>query len=128
MDTIEVIANKVNMIEKRLETLSISNTSSSNDLISIKHDMNRIYRKVEDLCTMLTGNGDPEKGLVFRVEQNSGHRRWMAKFGWIVVSMIASIISISVIAYSNQSSRYTNIVNLSDHEIDRISNLIQNRG
>ena len=52
----------------------------------------RVERKLDFLCTLLTGNGDPQKGLVVRVdrlEQAEKRRKW-----WVGTAVGAAIVAV----------------------------------
>ena len=45
---------------------------------------------IDDIHQILTGNGKPQEGLVFKVAKNTDHRRFMEKWGWLVVMLLTS--------------------------------------
>ena len=45
---------------------------------------------IDDIHQILTGNGKPQEGLVFKVAKNTDHRHFMSKWGWLVVSLITA--------------------------------------
>lgn len=51
--------------------------------------MDEMKKQINDIHKILTGNGNPESGLVFKVAQNTRFVKFWEKFGWIVI--IASV-------------------------------------
>lgn len=50
-----------------------------------------IEKKQDQILLILTGNGNPEDGLSFKVHLNTKFRLFWEKFGWIVMTCVAGI-------------------------------------
>jgi len=52
-------------------------------------EVNDTRMKIDKIYLILTGNGHPEEGLVFKVAQNTRFVKFWEKFGWaFVVAML----------------------------------------
>lgn len=45
-----------------------------------------IRKKIRDIHEILTGNGKPESGLVFKVAIVTNHVNFMNRFGWLILT------------------------------------------
>lgn len=47
--------------------------------------MEEMKKQIADIHRIITGNGHPEEGLVFKVAQHARFISFWEKFGWVVV-------------------------------------------
>lgn len=66
--------------ERRIET-SVFTQSEKENLI----------QSVKDIHLILTGNGHPENGLVYKSHRNTEFRLFWEKFGWIILAGFAGV-------------------------------------
>lgn len=48
---------------------------------------NETLRKIE---LIMTGNGHPEQGLIYRVNKNTDFRMFWERFGWLILGAVFS--------------------------------------
>jgi len=48
--------------------------------------MDEMKQQISDIHRILTGNGDPKKGLVFKMAMVEDHVGFMKKFGWLILT------------------------------------------
>ena len=65
---------------ERREGLNLSNT-----------DKDRLFRRIDDIYTIIMGDANPENGLVYKNQRNTEFRLWWEKFGWIVLAGFAGV-------------------------------------
>lgn len=49
--------------------------------------MDEMKRQIADIHRILTGNGEPKKGLVFKMAVVEDHVRFMKRFGWLILTV-----------------------------------------
>ena len=63
----------------------MNTTTTQEELAVITYELRQINAEIAKLSKLLTGNGNPESGLVVRmdrIEQNERQRGWIAKPHW----------------------------------------------
>lgn len=51
----------------------------------------RLFKQVNDIHTILTGNGHPEDGLIYKVRLTTDFMHFWQKFGWIILAGFAGV-------------------------------------
>jgi len=55
-----------------------------------KEEKETLLQNVKDIKIILTGNGHPENGLVYKSQKNTDFRLFWEKFGWLILAAIAT--------------------------------------
>lgn len=55
-----------------------------------KEEKESLLQGVKDIQHILTGNGSPENGLVYKNQKNTDFRLFWEKFGWLVFGAVAT--------------------------------------
>lgn len=53
--------------------------------------MEEMKKQIDDIHKILTGNGSPKDGLVFKVAIVEQHVQFFNKFGWLILTGAVSI-------------------------------------
>lgn len=56
-----------------------------------RQGMDEMKRQIADIHKILTGNGQPESGLVFKVAQHGRFIGFWEKFGWVILTALAGV-------------------------------------
>lgn len=54
-------------------------------------EKDRLLKRVDDIHLILTGNGHPEEGLLYKNQKNTEFRMFWMKFGWMILGGVAGI-------------------------------------
>ena len=54
-------------------------------------EKDRLFKQVGDIHLILSGNGHPEEGLVFKVAKVTEFMEFWQKFGWLILAGFAGV-------------------------------------
>lgn len=61
------------------------------DHVGILPEIKNLKNEIKELCKLIKGNGDPQGSLIFKVERNTLHRKWIERFGWMVLTAAVGV-------------------------------------
>ena len=56
-----------------------------------ENEKDRLFKSIDDIHHILTGNGNPEEGLVYMTRKNTDFRLFWERFGWLVLAAFAGV-------------------------------------
>lgn len=59
---------------------------------SFRDDLKKAFESIEQIKVMLTGNGHPEEGLIYKNQKNTEFRNFWEKIGWVVIVAVIGIL------------------------------------
>jgi len=74
-----------------MEELKEALNSLKSDLKILITNQSEIKVRVEKIEKMVTGNGEVEKGIAFRLKFVESHVNFVHKFGWIIFGTMATV-------------------------------------
>lgn len=60
-------------------------------------ELRMMMAQVADIHEVLMGNGDPKKGLVYKVAKVEDHVSFMNRFGWILIVAVVGVLAKEII-------------------------------
>ena len=56
-----------------------------------EQEKQKLLKQIDDIHLILSGNGHPEEGLIYKTQQNTEFRLFWERFGWLILAGFAGV-------------------------------------